>query len=96
MRIVARDPNAVVVLFKFLFMAEVTYGFSCTLVKLSLLASSTCRCECFLDYCRAGSSCDTMSAFQSVLVPRTTITPRNKMHEYNTLLDGQLDSELRH
>lgn len=37
-RIVARDPNAVVILFKFLFMAEVTYGFSCTLVKLSVLA----------------------------------------------------------
>ncbi|KAI1802943.1 hypothetical protein F4811DRAFT_562859 [Daldinia bambusicola] len=37
MRIIAQDPSAVVVLFKFLFMAEVAYGFSCTLVKLSVL-----------------------------------------------------------
>ncbi|OTB11433.1 hypothetical protein K445DRAFT_26595 [Daldinia sp. EC12] len=38
MRIVAQDPSAVVALFKFLFMAEISYAFSCTLVKLSVLA----------------------------------------------------------
>ncbi|KAI8960727.1 hypothetical protein F5Y11DRAFT_367222 [Daldinia sp. FL1419] len=38
MRVVSQDPHALVILFKFLFMAEVAYGFSCTLVKLAVLA----------------------------------------------------------